>query len=134
MTILDADKQTAINLFLGVHGERIIAHAPVRRGYQKWFDERHLEPPYVVEECEKGLREFVMSKGDFWVEYYRPLLFTSLGKHFAYSMNSTLKLPGCVSLIQLISLPLIIHSKTAKDMNHSPFEAHGRRTETQHPR
>jgi len=116
-SLLDADKQTAINLFLGVHGERIITHAPVREGYQKWFDEKNLHPPYVVDECDKALRDFVRYKGDFWVEYYRPLLFTSLGKHFAYSMNSTLKLPG----------------KTAKDMNHSPFEAHGRRTESQHP-
>jgi len=51
------------------------------------------------------------------VEYYRPLLFTSLGKHFAYSMNSTLKLPG----------------KTAKDINHSPFLPHSTHT-VQHPR
>jgi len=40
-----------------------------------------------------------------------------LGKHFAYSMNSTLKLPG----------------KTALDMNHSPFEPHGHRLGNQHP-
>ena len=91
---VDADKQTAINLFLGVQGERILTRTPVRGGYQKWFNEKDLSSPYVVGECEKGLQEFVMDRGDFWVEYYRPLLFTSLGKHFAYSMNSTLKLPG----------------------------------------
>jgi len=107
-SLLDADKQTAINLFLGVQNERTVAHPPVRGGYQKWFHEEHLKPAYVLSECEKILRSFVQQKGDFWVEYYRPLLFTSLGKHFAYSMNSTLKLPG----------------KTAKDMNHSPFQAH----------
>jgi hypothetical protein len=50
----------------------------------------------VLDVCEKGIRDAVQGKGDFWVEYYRPLLFTSLGKHFAYSMNSTLKLPGYV--------------------------------------
>ena len=46
--------------------------------------------------CERGIQEFMnmRERGDFWVEYYRPLLFTSLGKHFVYSMNSTLKLPG----------------------------------------
>ena len=33
---------------------------------------------------------------EFWVEYSRPLLFTSLGKHFAWRMNHTLKLPGYV--------------------------------------
>ncbi|KAF7323248.1 Polyphosphoinositide phosphatase [Mycena chlorophos] len=106
-SLLDADKQTAINLFLGVEDERPITQPQVRSGYQKWFNEEHLQPPYQLTECDRGLRDFVRNKSDFWIEYYRPLLFTSLGKHFAYSMNSTLKLPG----------------KTAKDMNHSPFEA-----------
>ncbi|TFK37658.1 SacI homology domain-containing protein [Crucibulum laeve] len=110
-SLLDADKQTAINLFLGVQNERPIVHPPVRGRYQQWFHEEHLEPAYVVEECDQRLRNFVRTKGDFWVEYYRPLLFTSLGKHFAYSMNSTLKLPG----------------KTVKDMNQSPFQEHGYR-------
>lgn len=68
----------------------------MRGGYQQWFNKKHLEPVYLVEDSEQRLRDFVRSKGDFWVEYYRPLLFTSLGKHFAYSMNSTLKLPGYV--------------------------------------
>ncbi|KAF8950040.1 SacI homology domain-containing protein [Flammula alnicola] len=111
-SLLDADKQTAINLFLGVQKERAIIHPPVRGGYQKWFNPEHLKPAYALAECDEGLRRFVQQKGDYWVEYYRPLLFTSLGKHFAYSMNSTLKLPG----------------KTAKDVNHSPFQAHGYRS------
>ncbi|KAG6878055.1 hypothetical protein C0993_000378 [Termitomyces sp. T159_Od127] len=115
-SLLDADKQTAINLFLGVVGERTITHPPVRGGYRKWFNEEHLKPAYNLNECDTALKDFVKCRGDFWVEYYRPLLFTSLGKHFAYSMNSTLKLPG----------------KTAKDMNHSPFEPHGRRNRSQH--
>ena len=101
--IVDADKQTAINLFLGVQTERTITQPPVRGGYQKWFHEEHLKPAYVVGECDQGLRNFVKTKSDFWVEYYRPLLFTSLGKHFAYSMNSTLKLPGYVSSQRLDS-------------------------------
>ncbi|PPQ73912.1 hypothetical protein CVT26_006660 [Gymnopilus dilepis] len=110
-SLLDADKQTAINLFLGVQNERAIVHPPVRGGYQKWYHAEHLKPAYVLDECSEALREFVCQRGDYWVEYYRPLLFTSLGKHFAYSMNSTLKLPG----------------KTAKDMNQSPFQPHGYR-------
>ncbi|GLB44123.1 putative sacI homology domain containing protein [Lyophyllum shimeji] len=116
-SLLDADKQAAINLFLGVQGERIITGPPVRDGYQKWFHEDHLETAYRVEECNKALIDFIKTKGDFWVEYYRPLLFTSLGKHFAYSMNSTLKLPG----------------KTARDINLSPFEPHGRRNSNHNP-
>ncbi|KAF7974204.1 hypothetical protein HWV62_13169 [Athelia sp. TMB] len=107
-SLLDADKQTAINLFLGVLTERTITQPAVRGGYQDWFRKEHLQPAYILEECERGIAEVVDTKGDFWLEYYRPLLFTSLGKHFAYSMNSTLKLPG----------------KTAKDINHSPFLAH----------
>ena len=66
----------------------------MRRGYQAWFHMEHLKPAYVLEECERGINDIVETRGDFWIEYYRPLLFTSLGKHFAYSMNSTLKLPG----------------------------------------
>ncbi|KAF9006928.1 SacI homology domain-containing protein [Cyathus striatus] len=95
-SLLDADKQTAINLFLGVQSEKTVTQPPVRGGYQKWFNEEHLKPAYALEECDRSLREFVLQKGDFWIEYYRPLLFTSLGKHFAYAMNSTLKLPGYV--------------------------------------
>ncbi|KAL1739305.1 SacI homology domain-containing protein, partial [Schizophyllum fasciatum] len=108
-SLLDADKQTAINLFLGVQSERVITKSPVRGGYRSWYHKEYLEPAYDLSRCEQALHDFVNERGDFWIEYYRPLLFTSLGKHFAYSMNSTLKLPG----------------KTAKDMNHSPFEAHG---------
>jgi hypothetical protein len=96
MTSTDADKQAAINLFLGVQSEKIITQPPRRGGYQAWYHEEYLAPPYQLGGCEKGIYNAVQSKGDFWVEYYRPLLFTSLGKHFAYSMNSTLKLPGYV--------------------------------------
>lgn len=90
----DADKQAAINLFLGIHNDRAITQ-PVQRGsYRDWYKAEHLQPAYDLEECERGIQEFVRERGDFWIEYYRPLLFTSLGKHFVYSMNSTLKLPG----------------------------------------
>ncbi|KAE9404895.1 hypothetical protein BT96DRAFT_916565 [Gymnopus androsaceus JB14] len=111
-SLLDADKQAAMNLFLGITNDRPVALPPVRRGYRQWFHEEHLQPPYVVDDCDQKLRNFVRYRSDFWIEYYRPLLFTSLMKHFAYSMNSTLKLPG----------------KTAKDMNYSPFETRGARS------
>ncbi|KAF5343594.1 hypothetical protein D9757_013690 [Collybiopsis confluens] len=153
-SMLDADKQAAINLFLGITNDRPIAlplvrartrkdttslppltngetkptsasnpvvvaltsphvpsSTPTPTSYRKWFHESHLSPPYVVADCLERLNEFARysPRGEFWIEYYRPLLFTSLMKHFAYSMNSTLKLPG----------------KTAKDMNGSPFETRG---------
>jgi hypothetical protein len=116
---LDADKQTAINLFLGVHTERTITQPPVRGGYQAWFRKEHLEPAYVLEECEKGISHVVETRGDFWIEYYRPLLFTSLGKHFAYSMNSTLKLPGYVQS-EFSSLYQSLNSSQENCKGHQP--------------
>ena len=101
---LDADKQAAINLFLGVPSDPQ-RDRPVRGGYRQWFKPEHLDAPYVIPLCEDRLREFVKTKGDFWIEYYRPLLFTSLGKHFAYSMNSTLKLPGYALRSIFYSIP-----------------------------
>ena len=90
----DADKQTAINLFLGIQPDKTLSRTPQRGAYQQWFRSEHLEPAYVLDNCEQGMDHFVHSRADYWIEYYRPLLFTSLGKHFAFSMNSTLKLPG----------------------------------------
>ncbi|KIJ60428.1 hypothetical protein HYDPIDRAFT_98752 [Hydnomerulius pinastri MD-312] len=91
-SLLDADKQTAINLFLGVHDRH--GQVPRLRGnYQQWYQPQNLETKYTVEGCLDALNSFVSQRGDFWSEYYRPLLFTSLGKHFAYCM-STLKPPG----------------------------------------
>ena len=90
----DADKQAAINLFLGVQNDRTVAHSVQRRSYRDWYRLENLEPAYELKECEQGITNFVRERGDYWIEYYRPLLFTSLAKHFVYSMNSTLKLPG----------------------------------------
>ncbi|KAG6916548.1 hypothetical protein DXG01_006431 [Tephrocybe rancida] len=88
-SLLDADKQTAINLFLGLpSASPSPTHPPARSGYRAWFDPAHLAQPYALPTCTAALEAFVRKGGgDYWVEYYRPLLFTSLGKHFAYSMN-----------------------------------------------
>ncbi|KAH9922318.1 SacI homology domain-containing protein [Epithele typhae] len=108
-SLLDNDKQAAINLFLGIPSEKTSARTPPQRGnYQKWFTDEHLEEAYPLEACEEAVVQFVNTRAEYWIEYYRPLLFTSLGKHFAFSMNSTLKLPG----------------KTARDINTSPFLQH----------
>ncbi|KAJ8588583.1 hypothetical protein M405DRAFT_901887 [Rhizopogon salebrosus TDB-379] len=116
-SLLDADKQAAINLFLGVTSERSLVHPPKRGQYQKWFQKQHLQMLYKVPESSSALHAFVNIRGEFWSEYYRPMLFTSLGKHFAYSMNSTLKLPG----------------KTMKDIAYSPFLPHSTHS-VHHPR
>ncbi|KAI0759129.1 SacI homology domain-containing protein [Fomes fomentarius] len=118
-SLLDNDKQAAINLFLGVPAEKTSTRSPPQRGnYQKWFTDEHLEVAYPLEECEKAVILFVNTRADYWIEYYRPLLFTSLGKHFAFSMNSTLKLPG----------------KTARDINMSPFLPHNTHVARPHPK
>ena len=92
----DADKQAAIDLFLGVQSDSISVRTPKRTAYYQWFQDEHLNSPYTLEACRDGIDVFVERSSDFWMGYYRPLLFTSIGKHFAYTMNSTLKLPGYV--------------------------------------
>ena len=108
--MLDADKQAAINVFLGISNDRVITGKRLKSGgYDAWYDSKCLERPlYDTHECANRMCEFVERGGsrgtaaDFWVEYYRPLLFTSLGKHFAWGMNSTLKLPGYVCWLVLV--------------------------------
>ncbi|KAI5993700.1 SacI homology domain-containing protein [Pisolithus orientalis] len=87
-SLLDADKQMAINLFLGVQGERHSQAIRARGKYQEWFDTGNLRTLYPLDESTKSLSDFVEQRGDFWSEYYRPLLFTSLEKHFACCMST----------------------------------------------
>jgi hypothetical protein len=94
--LADADKQAAIDLFLGIQSDITSIRSPKRSGYHQWFQDEHLNSPFTLEACQGGIDDFVERSSDFWMGYYRPLLFTSVAKHFAYSMNSTLKLPGYV--------------------------------------
>ncbi|KAG9014934.1 phosphatidylinositol-3,5-bisphosphate 5-phosphatase [Tulasnella sp. 427] len=117
-SMLDADKQMAINVFLGIPNpgssgatqSRILA-APSSppskppRPYREWYDPKHLEPPFSLDDCATGLCDFISTKGEYWDEYYRPKMLTSLGKHFTFQMTSTLGLPG----------------KTAVEIEASPF-------------
>ncbi|KAG9036353.1 phosphatidylinositol-3,5-bisphosphate 5-phosphatase [Tulasnella sp. JGI-2019a] len=122
-SMLDADKQTAINVFLGIktdapviqsksssrpiapraptHRKRLVQH----RAYQAWYDPKHLELLFPVDECTSALCDVVFRNGDYWNEYYKPKMFTSLGKHFTFQMTSTLRLPG----------------KTTHEVDASPF-------------
>jgi hypothetical protein len=117
-SLLDADKQAAIDLFLGVQSDSISVRSSKRSAYYQWFQDEHLNSPYTLEACRDGIDAFVERSSDFWMGYYRPLLFTSIGKHFAYTMNSTLKLPG----------------KTFKDINQSPFYPHDKVSMRNRPR
>jgi len=117
-SLLDGDKQAAIDLFLGVQSDSTLVRSTKRSEYYTWFRDEHLNSLYTLEACQDGINDFVERSSDFWMGYYRPLLFTSIGKHFAYSMNSTLKLPG----------------KTFKDINQSPFYPHDKVSIRNRPR
>ncbi|GJJ09043.1 hypothetical protein Clacol_003265 [Clathrus columnatus] len=120
-SMLDADKQMAIDIFLGVQPpERPIN--PERRGtsYRQWFNPEYLGPAYILQDCQETLEDFSQTRSDFWVEYYRPLLFTHLAKHFAYSMNSTLKLSG---LIQGVRRWIGVNQSSASKKLKIPFSA-----------
>lgn len=88
----DFDKQLAINLFLGIDKElKASAKCLVKRSYQDWFDPRHLEPVMNLEEAERRLRLTISQAADYVTEYYRPRLYTTLDRHFAFKINSTSK-------------------------------------------
>lgn len=113
----DADKQAAINLFLGVdpmapdfsphvfpeniqvpatkhakeEGEqatRAVRAVPYRPHYQHWFDPLHLKPRGSIETRQRRLKEVANADAGFWAEYYRPSLFTDLNRHHAFKMTA----------------------------------------------
>ncbi|KAF2861772.1 hypothetical protein K470DRAFT_204125, partial [Piedraia hortae CBS 480.64] len=99
-SFLDAQRQEAINLFLGnyiftpggpmlwdlatdlpLHQTHPRERGVARRSYIHWFTPEHLRP-----------RELGTRHGEandcYWVEYYRPRIVSSLEKTFAYKLNS----------------------------------------------
>jgi hypothetical protein len=82
-----------------VVNERAVTHPIKRGGYRQWFKDEHLHSDlHEVDKCSTALHNFARTQGNFWIEYYRPLLFTSFQKHFVTRMNDMTKLPG--SLVQ----------------------------------
>lgn len=101
-SFVDADKQMAINLFLGIRPDApdISPDAPIiedgeeraeenenekslvkrngnsRPHYCNWFVPANLNPRGTLRQREKRLREVVNNDAGFWAEYYRPRLFT----------------------------------------------------------
>ncbi len=59
--MLDADKQAAINVFLGIADDRVITGKRLRfGGYDAWYDTKHLERPlYDTRKRSNGVCEFV---------------------------------------------------------------------------
>ncbi len=78
-SFIDAEKQAAINLFLGVDPEEPELTPAVRVNsprYRKWYEESHLHPPMSLPERKQQLLRTVNADRGFWAEYYKPRLFT----------------------------------------------------------
>jgi hypothetical protein len=112
-SFLDSQRQEAYNLFLGnyifVQGQPMLWDLPTdyylhhadpknwleqhQRNYVQWYDKEHLGErvmPHVPRV--KSTSTFEMGHiDDYWLEYYRPLVLSSLGKTFSSRMNSTLR-------------------------------------------
>ncbi|PWN45152.1 hypothetical protein IE81DRAFT_320325 [Ceraceosorus guamensis] len=99
----DADKQAAINLFLGVEPEheetsrvakaasstpQLLSRRTPRRSYQQWYTPQNLRPRASLAQYERRLAEVATSDLGFWAEYYRPSLFTDLLRHYAFKMTA----------------------------------------------
>ncbi|CUA69205.1 Polyphosphoinositide phosphatase [Rhizoctonia solani] len=106
-SVLDADKQASIDVFLGIRNDCKPCEPPERRTYQQWFHPENLEPVFVPEQCSSALCDFAQTRADFWDEYYRPKIFTSLQKHFAFSMSGSSKLTGDKKLSEPENSPFI---------------------------
>lgn len=124
-SFVDAEKQDAINLFLGnyvitkgdpslweltsdffLHNDDPRQKLP-RRDYRRWWTPKNLEwfeakPHEGSEGSVVALRvhrhqhstasiDLEEGVGSYWIDYYRPRLFTSFARLFAFNMNSTLK-------------------------------------------
>lgn len=77
--VLDADKQAAINLFLGV---KPVAPT-LKRGpanYRNWFDPQAVQDPTNVR---------LVPFADVYNEYYKPHMLSHFTKLYAHTMNST---------------------------------------------
>ena len=107
-SLLDADKQAAMDLFLGVTGE--VRSKPAKRlHYQQWFDPANLEKPqsapsqitsFDKEKGESGDIEEITDAPtppyDIWTDYYKPHLLSQFQRLYTFTMNSTNKGTMCV--------------------------------------
>lgn len=102
-SLLDADKQAAMDLFLGVTGE-VRKQPPKRLHYQHWFDPVNLEKPQsapsmitfdgegkeLVDDAEQ-ISDGPVLPYDIWVDYYKPHLLSQFQRLYTFTMNSTSK-------------------------------------------
>ncbi|WWC73521.1 uncharacterized protein I206_107492 [Kwoniella pini CBS 10737] len=96
-SMLDADKQSAINLFLGVQPS-LPTYDLARPNYKQWFTPSHLEEPKYDE---------LAPINQVYKEYYKPHILSQFGRLYAFTMNSTTR----------------FHAKPKNEMLASPFES-----------
>ncbi|EIW71658.1 hypothetical protein TREMEDRAFT_27142 [Tremella mesenterica DSM 1558] len=99
-SMLDADKQAAINLFLGVEPSAPVYKAD-RPHYRQWFTPSHLDPPKV---------EVLEPVNEVFKEYYKPHILSQLDRLYAFTMNSTNR----------------FHARSKGDHGNSPFTSRNR--------
>ncbi|SCV68789.1 BQ2448_910 [Microbotryum intermedium] len=109
-SFVDADKQAAIDVFLGI--EAPVSHlSPLsysqvksRRSYRDWYTPEHLKTSLTPSEAERRLKATVedddaSGSANYWQAFYRPQLLTQFDKHFAVIMNSTSRYLKAAALI-----------------------------------
>lgn len=72
--MLDADKQAAINLFLGVELSSPMTVGPKRPHYRQWFDPKNLEERKVDE---------MAPLHSVYKEYYKPHILSQFQRLYA---------------------------------------------------
>lgn len=90
-SLLDADKQAAIDLFLDVKAESKIRQRPVVRDYRHWYSPtttKTASVPNVPGNPTVGY--------DVWRDYYKPHLLSQFQRLYTFTMNSTAKTSSSV--------------------------------------
>ncbi|KAK9234779.1 SacI homology domain-containing protein [Lipomyces kononenkoae] len=126
-SFVDNQRQEAINLFLGnyvfetgqpmlwdlstdyyLHHGIPTGKKPPRRSYRRWWISNHIQKSFAQREMgnyEKAIATNSITGpkltsgyfDNYWMEYYKPKLLSSLSKVLQYNMNSTLRyLPSVV--------------------------------------
>lgn len=100
-SFIDAEKQVAIDLFLGIEpaspfpGIKEIS-AP-HKSYRHWYTPEYLNAVREYEERDDHVLH--VEPTDFWHAYYRPRLLTDMSRHFAFKVNSSLKYTSSGSVV-----------------------------------
>lgn len=73
-SLLDADKQAAINLFLGVEPSMPIAHINEKPRYRQWYD---------AETLQRRDLQVLTSRDRVYKEYYKPHILSQFQRLYA---------------------------------------------------